>query len=66
MSRARFMNNSWRKAERIFVLREGTIAEEGSHEQLMAKGGLYARMYGAQARDCEKYAKKPKKKLTVF
>lgn len=43
------MNNSWRKAERIFVLREGTIAEEGSHEQLMAKGGLYARMYGAQA-----------------
>ncbi len=49
MSRARFMNNSWRKAERIFVLREGTIAEEGSHEQLMAKGGLYARMYGAQA-----------------
>lgn len=36
-------------ADRIFVLREGTVAESGSHDELMALGGLYARMFEAQA-----------------
>ena len=36
-------------ADRIFVLQEGTVAERGSHAELMALGGLYARMFKAQA-----------------
>ncbi len=38
-----------RRAKRIFVLEHGTVAEEGSHGQLMEKRGLYARMYETQA-----------------
>ncbi len=38
-----------RKAERIFVLWEGAIAEEGTHEQLLEKKGMYADMYEAQS-----------------
>ena len=40
---------SARMADRILVIDGGTIAESGSHEQLMEKNGLYARMYSAQA-----------------
>ncbi len=31
-------------ADRILVMDEGRIVEEGSHEQLVTKGGLYARL----------------------
>jgi ABC-type multidrug transport system fused ATPase/permease subunit len=31
------------------MLGEGCIAEEGSHERLVAAGGRYARLYEAQA-----------------
>ena len=34
-----------RKAQRIIVLTEGGIAEEGSHEELLKKGGIYADLY---------------------
>ena len=40
---------SARLADRIIVLREGRIVEEGGHEALLARGGEYARMYRLQA-----------------
>jgi len=38
-----------RMAERIIVLEDGAIAEEGNHEQLMALGGRYSEMFELQA-----------------
>jgi ATP-binding cassette subfamily B protein len=38
-----------RMADRIVVLADGQIAEDGSHEQLMALGGSYAEMFELQA-----------------
>ncbi|OGN96214.1 MAG: hypothetical protein A2Y89_01555 [Chloroflexi bacterium RBG_13_51_18] len=33
------------KSDRIIVLEHGRIVEEGSHNELLAKGGLYQKMY---------------------
>lgn len=38
-----------RMADRILVLENGHIAEEGSHEQLVVRGGRYAEMFELQA-----------------
>ena len=32
-------------ADRIFVIDRGCVAEQGAHEELVAQGGLYARMW---------------------
>ena len=32
-------------ADRIFVIDHGSVAEQGTHEELVAQGGLYARMW---------------------
>ena len=39
-----------RAADRIIVLRQGQIIEEGSHEGLLARGGHYAELYNAYFR----------------
>lgn len=43
--------SSVRHANRIFVLDHGRIVEEGSHDQLLAKDGIYAAMYRRQQVD---------------
>ena len=35
-------------ADRIIVLDEGRVVEEGTHGELLARGGLYADMYRRQ------------------
>ena len=39
-----------RNADRILVLTEVGIAEQGSHDDLIARGGAYASLYAVQAR----------------
>ncbi|MGW6696121.1 ABC transporter ATP-binding protein, partial [Rhodococcus sp. NPDC054953] len=41
---------STRAADRIIVLDNGHLLEEGTHEQLVARDGEYAAMWKAQAR----------------
>ena len=42
-----------RRADRLVVLERGRIVEEGNHAALLARGGLYARLYQRQFREDE-------------
>ena len=42
-----------RRADLIAVLEGGTIRERGTHDELLARRGLYARLYEMQFRDAE-------------
>ena len=37
-----------RDANKIIVLKGGVVAEEGTHDELLAKGGVYADLYRIQ------------------
>lgn len=41
------------RADRIVVMQEGRIVEEGTHESLLASGGAYRRYYDLQFRDAD-------------
>lgn len=46
-------------ADRILVMHHGELREQGSHAELMAQGGLYARLYKLQHDAAEERAPKP-------
>lgn len=42
-----------RDADMILVMRDGDIVETGSHEELLEKGGFYAKLYNSQFENLE-------------
>jgi len=45
-----------RRADKIIVLEDGTIAETGTHQELLARNGIYARLYEMQFADTDDVA----------
>lgn len=43
--------SSARVADRIYLMNEGTVAETGTHDELMNKNGIYADMFRLQAQN---------------
>lgn len=37
-----------RNADEILVMKDGSIIEQGSHDELMARGGFYNDLYNSQ------------------
>ena len=52
-----------RRADVIFVVDEGRIVEQGTHDELLANGGLYSRLYELQFRGEEEES--PRELATV-
>ncbi|MFJ7249495.1 ABC transporter ATP-binding protein [Kitasatospora sp. NPDC098652] len=52
-----------RRADRIVVLEAGRVAEQGSHDELMAAGGRYAELFHLQARRFEDAQTDPEPEL---
>ncbi|MEM0345835.1 MAG: ABC transporter ATP-binding protein [Thermofilaceae archaeon] len=43
--------STMRLADRIIVIEDGRVVEEGTHEELLKRNGHYARLYGSLARE---------------
>ena len=37
-----------KNADQILVMKDGNIVEQGTHQELLAKGGVYAELYNSQ------------------
>uniref|UniRef100_A0A4W3IW40 ATP-binding cassette, sub-family B (MDR/TAP), member 9 n=1 Tax=Callorhinchus milii TaxID=7868 RepID=A0A4W3IW40_CALMI len=48
-----------KNADKIIVLQDGTVVEEGKHEELMRREGLYARLVHRQLLDIKSGGKRP-------
>lgn len=42
-----------RDADLILVINEGDIVEQGTHEELLAQGGFYEKLYNSQFENCD-------------
>ena len=42
-----------RDADVILVIRDGSIVESGTHEELMRSGGFYRMLYDSQFEGCD-------------
>ncbi|CAL1717355.1 unnamed protein product [Somion occarium] len=52
------------EADLIFVLKEGQVVEQGTHDELMRRGGLYYSMWVEQASDAFNEYDKPEENVT--
>jgi ATP-binding cassette subfamily B protein len=53
----------WEGVDRIVVLQDGRVTEEGTHAALLAKGGWYARLYRKQRLEAELEAEQAAREL---
>jgi len=42
-----------KNADLILVMNDGDIVEQGTHDELLAKGGFYEKLYNSQFEECE-------------
>jgi ABC-type multidrug transport system fused ATPase/permease subunit len=49
-----------RRADLILVMDQGRIAEQGTHQELLARGGLYKEIHDLQLIDQAGFAEEPK------